>query len=542
MSVLVVIPARGGSKGIPRKNLRSLNGQPLLAYSVTAAQRTQHPVDIFVSSEDDEVLSLARKLGAHTHPRAPAHARDETTLDPVVHAAYEFATQELGKNYDIVVTLQPTSPLIKSTSIDDVLGVLRKRPEIDTVISARDSTHLTWRREGGRYLPNYEARVNRQFLTPTYTETGALLATRSRVLSPTNRIGPNVELYLVSGGESIDVDTYEDWSLCEYHLRRKRVLFVVSGYAEIGLGHVYNTLLLANDILDHEVAFLVDSRSDLAFDTIADRNYPVYKQQKPDILDDIASLGADVVISDRLDTSLEYMQGLRRIGVRTVNFEDLGEGAQLADLVINAIYPENEVLPNHYFGHRYFCLRDEFLFTPAAAVREVVQNVLLTFGGVDPNNLTRKVLGAIYPYCVERGIRISVVAGLGFDKYASLEPFEHIDVFKNVANISDHMDVADVIFTSAGRTTYECACIGTPTIVMAQNAREMTHFFASEQYGLVNLGLGASVTDDRILGAFQHLVGSYASRKRVSDLMLETDLREGRNRVRRLIKDVIERV
>jgi CMP-N-acetylneuraminic acid synthetase/spore coat polysaccharide biosynthesis predicted glycosyltransferase SpsG len=539
-NVLVVIPARGGSKGIPRKNLRSLNGRPLLAYAVAAAQDTEGSVDVVVSSEDEEVLSLARKLGAHVHPRDPTQAKDETTLDPVVHAAYEFATRELGREYEIVVTLQPTSPLIRSASLDHVVRILIERPEIDTVISARDSTHLTWRKEDGRYVPNYQERVNRQFLTPTFTETGALLATRTRVLAPANRIGAQVELYLVSGAESIDIDTYEDWSLCEYYLRRRRVLFVVSGHAEIGLGHVYNTLLLANDVLDHEVAFLVDSESQLAFDTIAARNFKVFKQEETDIIDDIARLEPDVVVSDRLDTSVGYMEGLKGLGVRTVNFEDLGEGARLADLVVNAIYPEDEVLPNHYFGHRYFCLRDEFLLTDPTPIRQVVGNVLLTFGGVDPNNLTHKVLRAIFPYCVEEGIRVSVVAGFGFDKYESIERFEDVDVFKDVGNISDHMQKADVIFTSAGRTTYECASVGTPTIVMAQNPRELTHFFASEQFGFLNLGLGESLDEPRILDAFQRVARSYASRKRMSELMLETDLRGGRKRVLGLIRDIIE--
>lgn len=539
-SVLVVIPARGGSKGIPRKNLRALAGKPLIYYGIRAALSSKYNPDVYVSSDDDEILSIAKQIGAKTINRNSQIAGDATTLDPVIYDAYKQSEELESKKYDLIITLQPTSPLLKTASLDSAIDILIEDDDVESVIAATDDTHLTWIKENDVFLPNYKERVNRQYLTPVFKETGGFLITRSSVISKNNRIGKNVELYLLGDGECIDIDTYDDWSLCEYYLKRKKILFVVSGYEEIGLGHVYNTLLIANDILSHDITFLVDRNSKLAYDKIASKNYTVYMQENETIVDDIKHLKPDVVINDRLDTEVSYITELKSLGIKVINFEDLGVGAKEADLVINAIYPEKEILPNHYFGHDYFIIRDEFSLSTPKITSEKVGNVLLTFGGVDPNNYTLKVLKSIYEYCVENGIEISVVAGYGYKDYESLEVFEKITAYKNATNISEHMKKADIIFTSAGRTTYEIASLNVPAIVMAQNERELSHFFASEEFGFTNLGLGYTVDSKEILKVFSNLAGSYEARRKISELMAKVDLHSGRDRTLKLIKGVVE--
>ena len=73
-----------------------------------------------------------------------------------------------------------------------------------------------------------------------------------------------------------------------------------------------------------------------------------------------------------MDTTLEYMQGLKKLSIKTLNFEDLGEGSKIADLVINAIYPEKQIIKNHYFGHDYFILRDEFIYSETKDNKEKI--------------------------------------------------------------------------------------------------------------------------------------------------------------------------
>ena len=538
--VLVVIPARGGSKGIPRKNLRMLAGHPLLYYVVRTALRSGFSPDVFVTSDDGEIVSMARNLGARIIQRDPALAGDAATLDPVVHEALILAEEQTGKRYDIVATMQPTSPLLRVESLDAALQRLVDDPALDTVIAARNDTHLTWGLRDGCYVPLYEARVNRQYLPPVFRETGGFLLSRRDSVSAAGRIGARVSLHLLSGGEEVDIDGADDWSLCEFHLRRRRILFVVTGNSVVGLGHVYNTLLIANDILNHEVEFLVDSDSRLAHDAIAARNYPVRMQSRADIADDVLAMGCDVVVNDRLDTDSVYVARLKSAGLAVVNIEDLGPGAAQADLVVNAIYPEKQATPKHHFGPAYFVLRDEFLMKAPAATHDRVERVLLTFGGVDPNNLTRKVLSAIHGFCLENGIAMTVVAGFGYQAYESLASFAGVDIVRNASNIADYMAEADLAFTSAGRTTYELASLGVPALVLAQNEREMTHFFASADNGFRHLGLGVEVPEEEILRHFVEIVLSPHTRRAMSRAMLGTDLRQGRRAVNQLINRLLD--
>jgi len=539
-NILAIIPARGGSKGIPRKNLRLLNGKPLIYYVIQTAISSKFKPDVYVTSEDDEILNLSMKFGAKIHKRPVDLSNDSVTLDPVIFDAVQYIEKIENKTYDLIVTIQPTSPLLKTKSLDNAIDLIINNSNIDTIISAKDNTHLSWRKYEGKYIPNYEKRVNRQDLIPTYVETGGFLITRRSLISQDSRIGKEVELYILSGGEAIDIDSLEDWSICEFYLKQKNILFVVLGNEQYGLGHVFNSLILANALTEHKITFLVLKGSELALKKIYEYNYPVVMQKNDNILYDIKLINPDVVINDILDTDYEYINNLKNLGIKVINFEDLGPGAKIADLVINPIYPEKYILPNHYFGYNYFLLRDEFIYSSYKKIEDKVRNVLIAFGGVDPNNFTKKVLDSIYNYCKKNNILITVVAGLGYNKFHTIQEYKDIEIKHNISNISDYISKADIIFSSAGRTVYEIASIGTPAIIMAQNERELTHFFASGEYGFINLGLGYNVTNEEILHIFNDLVNSFESRKYMNDLMKKIDLKKGRENVLNLVKKVIE--
>ena len=183
-SVLVVIPARGGSKGIPRKNLRSLAGKPLVSYAIETGLGSTFRPTVVVTSDDAEILSVAQALGAIPHRRPDALGADDVTLDSVVAEALRAASVRLGSPYDVVVTLQPTSPLIRSETVDEAIRRLLADPDLDTVLSATDDTHLRWSLRDGIPTPDYTARLNRQQLPQTYRETGGVFATRAHAVTP----------------------------------------------------------------------------------------------------------------------------------------------------------------------------------------------------------------------------------------------------------------------------------------------------------------------------------------------------------------------
>lgn len=542
MHILVVIPARGGSKGIPRKNLRYLAGKPLLFYVASMLKKSKFKLDAYLSSEDQEILGLGKKLGLKIHKRDLEIAGDAVTLDPVVYSCLQYAEKKESKKYDLVVTMQPTSPLLKVESLDNALTEIINNCEIETILSASDATALSWTKKENTYTPLYEKRLNRQYLKPTYNETGGFFISRRNIVTENNRIGSKVSLYLLDDSESIDIDTFQDWAICEYLLKKKKILFVVTGNNIVGLGHVYNSLLIANDILNHEIQFLVDRDSNLAAEVLAKYNYKVAIQKSLDILDDIKELSPDIVINDRLDTDEKYITSLKKICSKVINFEDLGAGAVVSDLVFNAIYPENKEYEHHYYGADYFLLRDEFLLSKTKVITDKIEKVLLTFGGVDPLNNTLHVLHSIYKYCIQNNIEIKIIAGIGYDKFNTLENFSNVTILRDVKNISDHMLDADIIFTSAGRTVYEVASLGIPCIVLAQNSRELTHYFASSCNGFINMGLGSDQNSNEILDTFKNLAVDFEQRKKMSALMRKTDFMNGRKTVINLIKNEIEKI
>ena len=537
---MVIIPARGGSKGIPRKNLRSLNGKPLIYYSIKNALSVEtYAIDCYVSSEDDEILAISNKFNAKIFRRDSQNSVDKTTLDPVIHEAYEAIKVIEKKDYEIVITLQPTSPLLSPKSIENAIDTLLEK-ELDTIISGTWDSHLSWIKKEGKFLPNYKKRLNRQELPEIYRETGGFLITRTEFVQPNSRLGGSIEIFPLKQKEAIDIDNYEDWSLCEYYLKRKRIVFAVSGNREIGLGHVYNTLSIANEILNHEIIFLVDKTSELAFTKIKELNHNVHIQQsKNTFTESILEFRPDVVINDRLDTTEGEILALKNHGCLVINFEDLGSGSRKADLVINAMYPEENFMLGHFFGTKYFILRDEFIFTPVKTVINKVRTLLISFGGVDPNNYTARVLKIVKPICDELKIKIVVIAGMGYKNMEDLLAiYNDVKILKNVSSISEQMSTADVVFTSAGRTTFEVAAIGVPTIVLCQNERETTHFFASEENGFYNLGLGSEVSDADIKAAFEKTL-PLETRLAMNQRMLESSLRNGKKRVMKLINGLI---
>jgi spore coat polysaccharide biosynthesis predicted glycosyltransferase SpsG len=246
-----------------------------------------------------------------------------------------------------------------------------------------------------------------------------------------------------------------------------------------------------------------------------------------------------VVINDILDTTAEYIATLKEDGFFVVNFEDLGEGTLLADVVFDALYEHDIGEENIYTGHKYYILKDEFYFQPSKIIKNNVSNVLITFGGTDPNNFTEKVLDSILSTNYEG--RINVILGLGYlnldEIISKYESNPSVQIYKNVSNISEFMFKADIIFTSAGRTMYEICSLGVPTICLCQNERELSHVFGSKEHGFINLGLGENIENSEITDEFVKLVNDYDLRVEMNEKMLAVDLKNGFENIWSIVRE-----
>ena len=530
--ILVVIPARGGSKGIPRKNIRLLDNKPLISYSIGIAKSSEYVDDVVVTTDDSEIALLSEKFGASVIRRSEDLSRDDVPLDPVVYDAMVKKEKLALDEYDIVITLQPTSPLLKPETLDRAIEKFEDFG-VDSVLSVVDDRHLSWGYDenNDRYFPNYIERKNRQYLPKDFRETGAFLASRRQFVNEMSRLGTNIDLIEVSREESVDIDNYEDWWIAENYLQKKRIAIVVNAYEEIGTSYIYRCLSIASKLVFHDVLFLLDEAHQLGIDIIENYNYPLQLYDgKDDLVNKLREYSPQIVINDILDTSEEYISILKEEGYFVVNFEDLGTGTGVADVVFDALY-EHEIgqQSNIFTGYKYYVLRDEFYFQPKKIITQKVNNVLIAFSGTDQNNLTEKVLESILSTNFDG--RINVVVGIGYDDVEGLvEKYEYnpaIQIYKNVPNIGEFMFKADVVFTSAGKTMYEICSLGVPTICLCKDEREVTHVFANESNGFINMGLGVAVERQEIIETFIKVVNDYELRVEMNKKMLAIDLKNG---------------
>ena len=539
--ILVVIPARGRSKVIPRKNIRLLHNRPLISYAIAIAKSSQYVDDVVLTTDDSEIALIAEKFGASVVRRSHNLSDDEVPLEPVIYNAMIQKEKLTFDEYDIIITLQPTYPLIKTSTLDKAIEKFEDF-SVDSVISVVDDRNLNWGYDesNNSYFPLYTQRVNKQFLPKSFKETGAILATRRSFVHEDTCLGTNIDLIEVSREESINIDKYENWVIAENYLQKKKIAIVVNANNEIGAGHVYRCLSIASRLFFHDVLFLLDESHQLGIDIVDSYNYhyDVYNGND-DLFNKLAQYGPHIVVNDILDTTTEYILKLKSEGYFVVNFEDLGNGSEVADVVFDSLYEHNLSEGNIFTGHKYFILKDEFYFQPKKIITQGVNNVLIAFGGKDSNNLTEKVLNSILKTNYDG--RVNVILGLGYpDKEGLISKIESnpsIQVYTNVANISEFMFKADIIFTSASRIMYEICSLGVPTICLCQNEREQSHVFASNNNGFINMGLGWDVDETEIMNQFIELVNDYNRRIEMNEKMLAIDLKNGFENIQSIVKD-----
>ena len=215
--VLGLIPARGGSKGVPNKNLRDLDGKPLIAHSIEAGQKASSIDTVVVSTDDDEIATVAEQYGARVPFIRPDHlATDQAPTAPVIKHAVEYLRKK-GEDYSTFVLLQPTSPLRTEEHIDEAYSQYG-RSDVDSLISAYPTYDTRWQQtpEGAEKLNYTEAEKRRQDREPEYVINGAVYVTDvAKFMDTEDTITGKTGIYEMSERESVDIDTPFDLWLAE---------------------------------------------------------------------------------------------------------------------------------------------------------------------------------------------------------------------------------------------------------------------------------------------------------------------------------------
>ena len=225
MEIVAIIPARGGSKGIPRKNIKQLFGKPLIVWTIEHGKKSRYIGRITVSTEDKEIAEISKKYGAEVIERPEELAKDETpTIDVIFHVLQVVKAENFEPG--LVVLLQPTSPLRNAQDIDNAIELFLKN-DCESVVSVCEVEHsLYWSFEienrylkpifGGKYL-----NMRRQDLPKVYTPNGAIYVSTPEILRKYKSFYCSKTIpYIMPPERSVDIDNEIDFMLAELLMRK----------------------------------------------------------------------------------------------------------------------------------------------------------------------------------------------------------------------------------------------------------------------------------------------------------------------------------
>jgi CMP-N-acetylneuraminic acid synthetase len=212
--VIAIIPARGGSKRLKNKNKLKVLGKPLVAWSIESATNSYLVDEVYVSSEDSDILAIAIDFGAMTIKRPMELANDIIMPDASLIHAYK----EIDKEFDYIVFLQPTSPFRRKNDIDNAIETIIEKGA-DSLLSVVRTHAFLWQSLKGFYSPinyNYLERPRSQDHVQ-YKENGSIYIMKPEILLKNrNRLGGNIAIYKMEKWQDVDIDTKEDLEFAEY--------------------------------------------------------------------------------------------------------------------------------------------------------------------------------------------------------------------------------------------------------------------------------------------------------------------------------------
>jgi spore coat polysaccharide biosynthesis predicted glycosyltransferase SpsG len=286
----------------------------------------------------------------------------------------------------------------------------------------------------------------------------------------------------------------------------------VGGYHKIGTGHIYRQISLIDEMPDHNYSIFLTPSQTLAQKVCEDNliEYFLYKNID-ELIKYFKKLKINIVINDVLDTDEKLIKNIKKENIFVVNFEDRGNGIKYADIVINDMYPPDKYKDNKnvYTGTEYSFMRRDLILYKVKDFNEIPKNIILTFGGSDPSNYTKRILNLLLNCNINNKINIIVILGLGYkydDEILKYKTKKNVIILKNVKNMGRLLRKGDIAITSNGRTLLELTYFEIPSISLAQNDREKTHIHAKIENGVIFLGKKNEFTDNEFIKNINKLI------------------------------------
>lgn len=220
--MIAIIPARGGSKGLPGKNIKLLNGKPLIAYTIEAAKQSENVSRVIVNTDDAEISKVALDYGAEVPFVRPSELASDAakSIDVLLHTLAWLKKNE-DLQIDEIIVLQPTSPLRTTQHIDEAIKMYLEK-KADSVISYCQEEHpVFWHKfitDEGKFedIFNGDYLKNRQEIRPTFYPNGAIYILKTKLLLEKKYYSENAYAFLMDKKSSVDIDTMEDFEFAEW--------------------------------------------------------------------------------------------------------------------------------------------------------------------------------------------------------------------------------------------------------------------------------------------------------------------------------------
>ena len=538
-SFCIVIPAIKKKVAFVDDLVKKLAGISLIQRAINKSLQLNSADHIHVVTDSLEISLICERNGVN--PICNANFDFDLFETP---KSFRSFSEGLARKYDYIVLLSPYAPLTSQSEIKKSYQKFLKK-KCDILIPVKREKHRIFSPCNQKSSPFFLQDEHREYCI----ESKCFRIFRSNLFL--SEIKPENEIKVCSQtliGEAVEIDSYQRWWICEKLIKRRKILFRVIGDRANGMGHVFRALSLAHEITDHEVLFVCNENSKVVVNKFASLDYRLVVFKNEEIEDQIIALQPDLVINDILNTELAYIQKLQKAGIKVVNFEDLGSGASQADWTFNALYDKPEILGDQIvWGKQCFVLRDEFTDATPHIFKEKVNTLLLTFGGIDQRDLTRKSLRTIFNFCRTENIKIFIVVG---DAYIFIDALQE-DItnykggdieFTHASRVmSSIMEKTQIAISGNGRTVYELAHMNIPSVVLSHHDRERTHRFACPENGFIDLGVYTeNQSEYRILEELKRLVFDVEHRKNLFKKMEKHNFIKNKGIVIKNVLDLLE--
>lgn len=505
MSVLAVVPARGGSKRVRRKNMRRVGATPLLLRTLQTARAAGVFCDVVVSTDDEEIAAFARLRKYPVVMRDSSLSNDDATVFDV---ARDVALKLEHSGH--VALLQPTSPFLTVETVQKVASAAIE-VQTDVLATATRNKHLLWSERG----PLFDVFANSQHQKGVLQATGGLYIYSPETIASGSLERKSFGFFEVDEREAIDIDTMHDLQLAQGLARSHTVLFLVAATRDIGSGHVRRCIQIADEMPGNKCFFTSSKGVDAwAVQMIEDAGYTYLKDSFTAVF--------DAVVVDHLDTTTQEIAALMASGSVVVTLEDLGPGSSLATTTVNELYSKGDKS-----GPRYAVIRSEFVdLRRRTYIARERPRIGVSFGGTDPSDLTYRIGSILSSMHVD--VRIARPPARS-DSY----PFD----VETPTSMAEVMRWSDLFITSTGRTVYEAAACGTPTLSLPANSRERAHLHLPG----VTYWMTHELLSDRELATniYAHLADTISLARNARKAQRQVDCK-GALRIANLINNLVE--